>query len=442
MGSNAKDTKGGNHTNIRGEKTKKMLVTFKTLDHKIFKLDVETNETVSDLKSRLEDDMGRENLYKLIYSGKILKDENLVSSYNINAKHFVVLMITKTKTAVAAPKESIAVHQRNVTELEPRPSTSSVMLSHEIKGEDKAVQEKKKEHVEEVKEVDSCLELENHQINEDIEQESTVVGLDWIEQQIKEKESHFITEREFSIALDVVMSTEYLADDENYLKTVEGITLFIEKYFTDNDELPEVENIIKAKTNDIFTANPNLKQLDAFLSDICGIHSQSRRRMGCDIIVSKSAEEEEEEDVEVEEEHVVSAFDRNVDNIVAMGFIREEIEVALRAAFNNPDQAVEYLISGIPPSAFAPDNNPLAFLRNNEEFQHIRYLVQSNPAMLQSLLLSFGQKHPDLMDSINKNKGTFVRMLHEPDGAKGFGDDQSIVVDSINSQGNEESHER
>jgi hypothetical protein len=27
------------------------------------------------------------------------------------------------------------------------------------------------------------------------------------------------------------------------------------------------------------------------------------------------------------------------------------------------------------------------------------------------------------MDSINKNKGTFVRMLHEPDGAKGFGDD-------------------
>jgi len=422
-----------------------MLVTFKTLDHKIFKLDVETNETVSDLKSRLEDDMGRENLYKLIYSGKILKDENLVSSYNINAKHFVVLMITKTKTAVTAPKESIAVHQRNVTELEPRPSTSSVMLSHEIKGEDKAVQEKKKEHVEEVKEaakVDSCLELENHQISKDIEQESTVVGLDWIEQQIKEKESHFITEREFSIALDVVMSTEYLADDENYLKTVEGITLFVEKYFTDNDELPEVENIIKAKTNDIFTANPNLKQLDAFLSDICGIYSQSRRRMGCDIIVSKSAEEEEEEDVEEEEVHVVTAFDRNVDNIVAMGFIREEIEVALRAAFNNPDQAVEYLISGIPPSAFAPDNNPLAFLRNNEEFQHIRYLVQSNPAMLQSLLLSFGQKHPDLMDSINKNKGTFVRMLHEPDGAKGFGDDQSIVVDSINNQGNEESHLR
>ena len=277
-------------------------------------------------------------------------------------------------------------------------------------------------------------------MGEIIEQESTVVGLDWIEEQIKEKESHFVTEREFSIALDVVMSTEYLADDGNYIKTIEGMTAFVEKYFTDNDEFPEVKNILMQKINDIFTVTPNLKQFDAFLSDICGIYSQSRRRMGHDVIVYKP--EDEEDDEEREEEPTVTAFDRNAENIVAMGFLREEVEVALRAAFNNPDQAVDYLISGIPPSAFAPDNNPLAFLRNNEEFQHIRYLVQSNPGMLQSLLLSFGQKHPDLMDSINQNKGTFVRMLHEPDGAKGLGDDGGIVVDSINNPGNEESNER
>merc|ERR1719228_2634979 len=276
------------------------------------------------------------------------------------------------------------------------------------------------------------------------EQEKEVVGLEWIEEQIKEKESHFVTEREFAIALDVVMSTEYLADDGNHLKTVEGVTAFVEKYFTDNKEFPEVKNIFKQKINDVFSANPNLKQLDAFLSDICGIYSQSRRKVGCESIVSllDLKNEVEEEESEEEEEVIITAFDRNVDNIAAMGFIREEIEVALRAAFNNPDQAVEYLISGIPPSAFAPENNPLAFLRNNEEFQHIRYLVQSNPAMLQSLLLSFGQKHPDLMECINKNKGTFVRMLHEPDGAKGFGDDGSIVVDSINNQGNSDSHQR
>jgi len=423
-----------------------MLVTFKTLDHKIFKLELGTEETVSDLKSRLEDDMGHENIYKLIYSGKILKDDCLVTSYNINPKHFVVLMITKTKHSVTSVVETDKV-DKETKEPAPLPSTSSGIVSPEINVEEKAVNEKNignnEERKQEVK-VETCLHSENNMISENKEQEKEVVGLDWIEEQIKEKESHFVTEREFSIALDVVMNTEYLADDGNYFKTLEGIEAFVEKYFVDNKEFPEVKHIVKQKINDVFTGNPNLKQLDAFLSDICGIYSQSRRKVGCETIVSASEKDvdDEEESEEEEEEVIITAFDRNVDNIAAMGFIREEIEVALRAAFNNPDQAVEYLISGIPPSAFAPENNPLAFLRNNEEFQHIRYLVQSNPAMLQSLLLSFGQKHPDLMDCINKNKGTFVRMLHEPDGAKGFGDDGGIVVDSINNQGNQESHER
>lgn len=432
-----------------------MMVTFKTLDHKIFKLDVAMDETVSDLKCRLEDDMGRDNIYKLIYSGKILKDDSLVTSYNINPKHFVVLMITRTNPPPAPAIEPTKVDDE-ILEPSPLPSTSSEVGSSKIKSEDKDFLEKQKVFNEENKQekrVESSLQSENNMRSDNKEQEKEVVGLDWIEEQIKEKESHFVTEREFIIALDVVMNTEYLADDGNQFKTVEGVKIFVEKYFVDNNEFPEVKNIIEHKIDDVFSAKPNLKQLDAFLSDICGIYSQSRKRLGCEIIVSLMDKEKEvdekvdegketEEEEEEEEKHVITAFDRNVNNIAAMGFIREEIEVALRAAFNNPDQAVEYLISGIPPSAFAPENNPLAFLRNNEEFQHIRYLVQNNPAMLQSLLLSFGQKHPDLMDCINKNKGTFVRMLHEPDGAKGFGDDGGIVVDSLNNHGNEESHER
>merc|ERR1711862_878119 len=172
MGSYAKDTTEGQLQQRGTTKTKKMLVTFKTLDHKIFKLDVATDETVSDLKCRLEDDMGRDNIYKLIYSGKILKDDSLVSSYNINQKHFVVLMITRTKP---------------LTEAGSLPSTSSGIGFPRIESEDKPFLEKQREHEEEIQQemkVESCLQSANNLISDNKEQEQEVVGLDWIEEQI------------------------------------------------------------------------------------------------------------------------------------------------------------------------------------------------------------------------------------------------------------------
>ena len=146
------------------------------------------------------------------------------------------------------------------------------------------------------------------------------------------------------------------------------------------------------------------------------------------------------------------SLNARIEQIMEMGFPREEVERALRAAFNNPDRAVEYLMTGIPegilggagavvagtqagtggaagegqeqilgqaPAAqtatdqpfnmFAPaqggagaGGNPsaLASLRSNPQFQTLRALVQQNPQLLQPMLVELGRADPDLLTTV------------------------------------------
>ncbi|KAI8953965.1 UV excision repair protein Rad23 [Xylaria longipes] len=165
----------------------------------------------------------------------------------------------------------------------------------------------------------------------------------------------------------------------------------------------------------------------------------------------------------------------------AMGFERSQIEAALRAAFFNPDRAVEYLLNGIPESARQPaqqsapaSNTPAAvpnpapagqpaegaaqgdfvnlfdlaaqaqsqggsrggsggagqaagaganpatrdlgnldFLRNNPQFQQLRQVVQQQPQMLEPILQQLGAGNPQLAQLISQNPDQFLQLLGE-----------------------------
>ncbi|KAL6766361.1 RAD23 [Auxenochlorella protothecoides x Auxenochlorella symbiontica] len=152
-----------------------------------------------------------------------------------------------------------------------------------------------------------------------------------------------------------------------------------------------------------------------------------------------------------------SELEAKVAAIVDMGFPREEVQRAMRAAFNNPERAVEYLMSGIPaglgdeerpaaptsspapgsatpapaPAApfdmFAPGAaeaapgaaGPLDFLRSNQQFQMLKAMVQQNPALLQPMLQELGRNNPALLEQINANQAAFLAMINEPSAAGG-----------------------
>ena len=149
-----------------------------------------------------------------------------------------------------------------------------------------------------------------------------------------------------------------------------------------------------------------------------------------------------------------SDYEQMVDRISEMGFPKDQVRLALQASFNNPDRAVEYLMTGIPaqaapapaaaqpaaptpaaPAAAQPArpsgnlfqqaaemqqqqssaaNNVFDQLRNLPNFDSIRLLVQQHPQFLQQVLQQLSQSNPQMFQLITQNQQEFIRLLNEP----------------------------
>lgn len=133
---------------------------------------------------------------------------------------------------------------------------------------------------------------------------------------------------------------------------------------------------------------------------------------------------------------------KTIQYIMEMGYPKEDVERALRASFNNPDRAVEYLLNGIPSvindiedpqlpanpqersSNRQPqntneqvnrNNGPLSFLRDDPRFQQMKLLLRQNPNLLNSLINQIGQTNPALLRLISDNQEEFLELLNETD---------------------------
>lgn len=134
------------------------------------------------------------------------------------------------------------------------------------------------------------------------------------------------------------------------------------------------------------------------------------------------------------------ALENTLREMQDMGFAKEECMRALRAAYYNPDRAVDYLLNGIPPGAEeqprsrAPPNvpsqdmegddeeddlpgggyspgNPLAFLQNNPMFEQLRQRLISDPGFFQTFMSQLATTQPQLHQAISSNPQAFLQLL-------------------------------
>ncbi|KAI0495122.1 hypothetical protein KFK09_025269 [Dendrobium nobile] len=162
-----------------------------------------------------------------------------------------------------------------------------------------------------------------------------------------------------------------------------------------------------------------------------------------------------------------NSLEQTIQDILDIGggtWDRDTVVRALRAAFNNPERAVEYLYSGIPEQAAAPpvarsptseqeatslpveapqavqtsvpstgpNANPLNlfpqglpsvgsnagagsldFLRNSPQFRALQAMVQANPQILQPMLQELGRQNPHIMRLIQEHQDEFLNLINE-----------------------------
>lgn len=380
-----------------------LTITLKTLQQQTFKIEIDPEFTVKALKEKIEADRGKDAFpavgQKLIYAGKILNDDTLLKEYKIDEKNFVVVMVTKPKPVPPSqgatqptPQPAAAAAPPTVSASAEVPFTPTQTVSAPTPAPHSAPPPESTspvlENTQSVKEI-STLDLDTAPV----------------------------------LAPDSAPALESAAPPASAPAS-------------------EAAQMVSA-TSDCFTpaAQPEEKTRE---------EPENQPSATAPVLSSASSLVDELGLLEEAASILVTgtAYENLVSEIMSIGYEREQVVAALRASYNNPDRAVEYLLTGIPVEASdlptpatqqpqqppaAPNigpvsgsqspsaggdsvstENPLEFLRSQPQFQQMRQIIQQNPALLPALLQQLGRDNPQLLQQITQHQERFVQMLNEP----------------------------
>lgn len=148
----------------------------------------------------------------------------------------------------------------------------------------------------------------------------------------------------------------------------------------------------------------------------------------------KEAAEEKPKEDKKPEEPPQDDIQIKIQRITEMGYSLEEARIALEICDNNPDRAVEYLLSEIATSSMggsgggggggngggsgalsagSTQESRLAFLREHPTFLEMKRLLQEDPSLLPHLLQKIQSSNPDLMRIISENQFEFLTLINE-----------------------------
>ncbi|XP_038572819.1 UV excision repair protein RAD23 homolog B-like isoform X2 [Micropterus salmoides] len=396
-----------------------LTITMKTLQQQTFKIEIDPELTVEALKEKIEADRGKDAFpaagQKLIYAGKILNDDTPLKDYKIDEKNFVVVMVTKPKpapTPQAAPQQTPQPAAARAPSPASGPAQVPSTLTHAVSAPTPAPQ--------------SVPLSETPSPVPENTPPASIAATAALDSNTAPASASAAT-----LASDPASAPEAApASAPSDLPTPAAQPE--EKPREDPENQP--------------SATEPVHSFASSLVDELGLLEEA-----ASILVTGPA------------------YENLVSEIMSMGYERDQVVAALRASYNNPDRAVEYLLMGIPAEASdlppqepvrhsAPSNpptsatqqpqqppavsnrpvsgsqpppalggsvstgNPLEFLRNQPQFQQMRQIIQQNPALLPALLQQLGRDNPQLLQQITQHQERFVQMLNEPRGGDTGGD--------------------